>query len=661
MKRKIEKPNRKSIKLCNDAFRFYKNYGKKGDKKMPTGYDFCGWATKNDLKCGDGRTIRKNAFSSQNGKKVPLVWNHQWNNPENTLGHALLENREDGVYAYCYFNDTPSAAHAKTCVTHGDIMALSIAAGNLDQDGRDVVHGIIKEVSLVHAGSNPGAFIESFFNHTMPMDDDDDQAIIYTGETLIMHADDGKKKEDDEKNDPGDDDKKSDGKTVADVYKSMDEDQKAATAYLVNEAVKEVLQSKKDDEKGENEMKHNIFDSESAQAVSVLTHDDRMAILEEARRAGSLRDVLRHKKETEGLLITHGMNDGIILVHSIDDTGMETAKGNQTYGFNDPEMLFPEFKSVNGNAPEWISRNMDWVNKVMAAVHRTPFSRIKSTYANITEDEARARGYIKGKQKKEEVFTTLKRTTTPQTVYKLQKLDRDDVVDITDFDVIAWIRAEMRLMLNEEIARAVLIGDGRPSDSDDHISEEHIRPIVKDVPLFNVVTKVEVNTGATEEEIAKTTIKQIIKSRKNYKGSGNPTFFTTEDYLTEMLLLEDGIGHRLYRTEAELATALRVREIVTVEPMAGYELDIESKKYPLIGVVVNLADYNIGADKGGEISNFDDFDIDFNQYKYLIETRISGALIKPFSALTYVLDNGISGATLLSTGKNASKVADAEK
>lgn len=619
---------------------------------MPvTGYDFCGWATKNNLRCADGRTIRHGAFRPQDGCSVPLVWNHQHTTPENTLGHAILENKEEGVYAYCFFNATPSAAHAKECVAHGDVKSLSIFANNLEQENRDVIHGTIIEVSLVHAGANPGAFVESVLAHNMPMDDEDEEGIFYTGEGLsLSHADDGKtepKNNDSSKaGDPN-----NNGKTVKEAYDSMNDDQKRATAYLVKEAVieavKEAAGNNKDNKKGEDEMKHNVFDGDDQrEAIGALMHS-LTSVLEEAKKSGSLRETIREKvKEDE------------VLAHALDFSGMETAKGNQTYGFNDPSMLFPDFKTVNGNAPEWLSRNMDWVNKLMAQVHHTPFSRIKSTYANITEDEARARGYIKGKQKKEEVFTTLKRTTTPQTIYKLQKMDRDDVVDITDFDVIAWIRAEMRIMLNEEIARAVLIGDGRPTDSDDHISEEHIRPIVKDVPLFNIVRKVQVPAGATEEEIAKATVKEIIRSRKEYKGSGNPTFWTTEDVVTEMLLLEDGIGHRLYKTETELATALRVKESVTVEPMAGYELEIEGKKYPLIGTVVNMADYNIGADKGGEINNFDDFDIDFNQYKYLIETRISGALIKPFSAITYVLDNGISTASLSGKGVKITEKAD---
>lgn len=620
-----------------------------------TGYDFSGWATKNNLRCADGRIINQDAFSIQDGRRVPLVWNHQHNTPENTLGHAILENKDEGVYAYCFFNNTPSAEHAKSCVAHGDVTALSIYAKNLEHSGNHVVHGTIIEVSLVHSGANPGAFIESVLAHNMPMDDDDEEGIFYTGENIFLsHANNGEekvsKKEDPEPEKNEKPKKSDDEKTVKDVYETMNDDQKKATAYLVQEAIKEATkvvsennEEKDNKKKGDSEMKHNVFDKDDQNDMTDVLMHSLTEVLEDAKKNGSLREAIRSRKETDD-----------VLAHALDTTGMTKAVGNQSYGFNDPDMLFPEFRNVNGNAPEWLSRNMDWVNKLMAAVHRTPFSRVKSVYANITEDEARARGYIKGKQKKEEVFTTLKRSTSAQTVYKLQKMDRDDIIEITDFDVVAWLRSEMRLMLNEEIARAILIGDGRPTDSDDHISEEHIRPIVKDVPLYNITKKIVVDSGATEEEIAKATIKEIIRSRKEYKGSGNPIFWATEEAITEMLLLEDGIGHRLYKTEAELATALRVKEIVPVEPMEGYELEIESKKYPLIGTIVNLADYNVGADRGGEINNFDDFDIDFNQHKYLIETRISGALIKPFSALTYVLDNGISTMSL--AAKTSSKV-----
>lgn len=608
-------------------------------------HDFEGWATKNDLECSDGVTIRKDAFRVNNGKTVPLVWNHQHNSVEDVLGHAELENRDDGVYAYCYFNDTPKGEHAKKVVKHGDVVALSIWANNVQKVGRDVIHGVIREVSLVLAGANPGAFIESVMAHGISMGDDEDEGIVYTNEGIyISHADlkedeelrkkEGEEVGDEKEKTTKDDDKKEGGgRTVKQVLDDMSDEQKAAVGIIVEQAIKSA-KSESDDEEDDKEMKHRMFEGDQT-SDGVLSHSDMEKIFSDAKRLGSLREAVNAHIE-----------DGV-LSHSIDTTGMTTASGTQSYGFNDPSMLFPDYKSLN-NPPEWISRNMDWVNKVMSKVHHTPFSRIKSLYANITEDEARAKGYIKGNLKKEEVFTTLKRTTDPQTIYKKQKLDRDDIIDITDFDVVAWIRAEMRVMLDEEIARAILIGDGRPADSDDKIKEDHVRPVVKDVPLFNTIIKVTVPENATSEDIAKETIKAIIRGRKHYKGSGRPDFWTTEDVVTEMLLIEDQIGHSIYKTESELSTKLRVNEIIPVEPMEDYKVNITaggvSKEYPLIGVIVNLADYNVGADKGGEVNMFDDFDIDYNQQKYLIETRISGALVKPFSALTIVLDRGGSSA-----------------
>lgn len=575
---------------------------------MSIKYDFSGWATKNDIKCSDGRTIRKDAFKDCDGKVVPLVWNHDHDDPFNVLGHALLENRDEGVYTYGWFNDTEQGVNAKKLVDNGDISSLSIYANQLKQNSGDVLHGMIREVSLVLASANPGAYIDTVLSHG---DESDESAIIYTGEEIALyHAD--SEKEEEKKEEPVEETKKD--KTVKDVVDSMNEEQKTVLYALVGEALSE---SKDNNEEEDKDMKHNVFENE-ANTNEFLSHSDMEKIFNDAKKCGSLREA-----------VNNAIESGVIK-HSIDTTGMDVATGNQNYGFNDPDMLFPEYKSLN-NPPEWISREMGWVSKVMSGVHHTPFSRIKSVYANITEDEARARGYIKGRQKKNEVFTTLKRQTDPQTIYKLQKLDRDDIIDITDFDVVAWIRAEMRVMLNEEIARAILIGDGRLSSSDDKISEDHIRPIVSDVPLFNVPVMV---TSSNAKDI----INSIIRARKKYKGSGNPTFYTTEDILTEMLLLEDGIGHKLYKTEAELATALRVKEIVTVEPMEGHKVTIDGTEYPLIGTIVNLNDYNVGADKGGAISLFDDFDIDFNQYKYLIETRCSGALVKPFSALTVLLN-----------------------
>lgn len=626
-------------------------------------YDFCGWATKNDLKCADGLVIRHNAFKEDDGKQVPLVWNHDHTSPSVVLGHAILENRADGVFAYCYFNNTAAGQDAKETVMHGDVKSMSIWANNLAKMGNDVLHGVIREVSLVLAGANPGAFVESVLAHGETIDIDDTEGIIHTGEGIILaHSDDniqtGKEKEDDKMDGENKDTKKEGGgeKTVQEIYSGMTDEQKGAVAALVAQAAKGNGGSKKElehsdddpekkpkegeDEKEENEMKHNMFQGPQV-GGQVLSHSDMQQIFADAKRIGSLRDAVKENIESG------------VLAHSIDTTGMTNATGTQTYGFNDPSMLFPDYKSLN-NPPEWLSRDMDWVKVVMSGVHHTPFSRIKSVYANITENEARAKGYIKGKQKKTEVFTTLKRTTDPQTIYKLQKMDRDDIIDITDFDVVAWIKAEMRVMLDEEIARAILIGDGRPADAEDKIQEQHVRPIATDVPLFNIVKKVTPTANATEEDVAKLTIKEAIRARKGYKGSGNPTFFTTEDVLTEMLLLEDQIGHRLYKTEAELATAMRVSRIVTVEVMEGQSVKVnndptDTKLYPLIGIIVNLGDYNVGADKGGAVDMFDDFDIDFNQYKYLIETRISGALVKPYSAITLIRgDKGVAPTTLFS-------------
>jgi HK97 family phage prohead protease len=608
---------------------------------MPSNWDFAGWATKNDLQCTDGRIIRRDAFKVNDHTRVPLVWNHQHNDPKNVLGHAILENRDEGVYAYCYLNDSENGQNAKEQVKHGDVTSMSIWANNLQQSGHEVLHGVIREVSLVLAGANPGAYIESVMAHGEPMPDYDEEGLFYAGEGLeLAHAaeNDDKKPEESAKKNKEEDSKMeaeetknqdSGGETVRDVYETLTDKQKKAVAIIVGQAIQDSKSSKKSDEEDE-EVKHNVFDG-SENESTYLSHADVQQIFSDAKRLGSLREAVNQNFE-----------DGGVLAHAdIDTTGMTVATGSQTYGFNDPDMLFPDYKSLN-NPPEWISRETGWVQKVMSGVHHTPFSRIKSQFANITEDEARARGYLKGKQKKTEVFTTLKRTTDPTTIYKLQKLDRDDIIDITDFDVVAWIKSEMRVMLDEEIARAILIGDGRNTDDDSHIPEDHIRPIAKEVPLFNTKVLVTTSSDADSATVAKETINSVIRARKNYKGSGNPTFFTTEDVVTEMLLIEDGIGHKLYKTEAELATALRVSNIVTVEVMEGQTIEDESKNaLPLIGVIVNLADYNVGADKGGAVNMFDDFDIDFNQQKYLIETRISGALTKPFSALTILENKGV--------------------
>ena len=633
---------------------------------MADTYDFSGWATKNNLKCADGRIIRRDAFKVNDGKRVPLVWNHQHNSVGDVLGHAILENREDGVYAYGRFNNTRAGQEAKECLKHGDVESLSIWANNLEQVGSDVLHGVIREVSLVLAGANPGAFVESVMAHGEPMDDFDEEGIFYTGDGIfIEHSLNKKKKdEDDEDEDPDEEDdseededfddvddeeddssdeedkkvkkekelkhadeNNKDEKTVQDVIDTMNEEQQNVLYGLIGAIASD--ENNSSDKEEDEDMKHNIFDTEDTQEQNYLSHADMQQIFADAKRLGSLRDAVNENFEEGGVLAHAIPTDGMV--------GPSSATASQTYGFRDPDMLFPEYKSVNGNTPEWLKRNTEWVSVVMNGVHRTPFSRIKTTYADITEDEARARGYIKGNLKKEEVFTLLKRTTDPQTIYKKQKMDRDDIVDIIDFDVVAWIKAEMRIMLDEEIARAILIGDGRLASSDDKIQEAHVRPIVSDVDLFNVKVPV-------TEAGAKAQINSIIRARKKYKGSGNPTFFTTEDVVTEMLLLEDTIGHKLYKTEQELATALRVSKIVTVEVMEGAKVTIGNAEKNLIGVIVNLNDYNVGADKGGAINLFDDFDIDYNQYKYLMETRISGALIKPFSALTIYADSSNSSS-----------------
>lgn len=597
-------------------------------------YDFEGWATKNDLLCSDGVTIKRNAFSINDGKRVPLVWNHQHNSINDVLGHAMLENRDDGVWAKCSFNDSPAGKNAREAVKHGDVTSLSIWANNLQRVGNDIIHGVIREVSLVLAGANPGAFIESVVAHGEPFEEGDEEGLIYTNEKIfISHAEEttqeDKKEEDskmEEKKTIEPEKKEKSEKTVKEVLDTLTDEQKAAVGMML-QAITENSEKEIKKTKEDAEVKHNMFEG-SQQAY--ISHDDMGKIISDAKRLGSLREA-----------VNANIEEGGVLAHAIDTTGMTVGTGTQTYGINDASMLFPDYKNFT-DKPEWISRKMDWVSKVMSKVHHTPFSRIKSMYANITEDEARAKGYIKGKMKKEQVFTTLKRTTDPQTIYKRQKLDRDDIIDITDFDVVAWIKSEMRVMLDEEIARAILIGDGRQSDSDDKIKEDHVRCISKDAPLFNTVVKVTVAAGATQEEIAAETIKAIIRGRKQFKGSGKPDFWTTEDVTTEMLLLEDKMGHAMYKTEGELATKLRVNEIIPVEPMEGQTVSITeggvAKDYPIIGIVTNLADYNVGADKGGEVNLFDDFDIDYNQQKYLIETRISGALTKPFSALTIVLD-----------------------
>ena len=558
-------------------------------------YDFSGWATRNDIKCSDGRTIRKNAFKDNDGQTVPLVWNHSHNDPANVLGHALLENRDQGVYAYCTFNNSELGQTAKELVEHGDVTSLSIYANKLKQNGGDVIHGAIREVSLVLAGANPGAYIDSVMVHG---EESDEEAVIFTGENIsLSHAE--NKLQPEEKIE--EENTMAKEKTVQDVFNELTEEQKQVVYALIGQALED---AQDEEDEGDYEMKQNVFDNDEMNSGNVLSHSDMMDIISDAKRYGSMKDSF--------------------LAHT------------QTYGIENVDFLFPDPENVN-MPPTFIERDMGWVQKVMSGVHHTPFSRIKSMFADITADEARAKGYIKGNLKKEEVFTLLKRTTTPTTIYKKQKMDRDDVVDITDFDVIAWLKKEMRLMLDEEIARAILVGDGRLSSSDDKINETNVRPILTDEDLYTVKANITVAANATGSEKAKAFIDEVIRSRKDYKGSGNPTLFTTEDMVTECLLLEDSMGHKLYKSEAELATTLRVKEIVTVEVMEGVK---DKNSHEVAGIIVNLADYNVGADKGGAVNMFDDFDIDYNQQKYLIETRCSGALIKPYSAIALAFVTG---------------------
>lgn len=613
---------------------------------MPTGYDFCGWATKNDLLCSDGRTIRRGAFASDDGKKVPMVYQHQHTSIDNVLGHAILENRDEGMYAYCYLNESDTGKMAKELVRHGDICAMSIYANKLKQIGNDVVHGEIKEVSLVLAAANPGAAIESVvLEHSDGSTEE--EAIIYSGEDtqykILSHAETptqtssdktvndilngmseakknvlyymlAKVSETDEEAENDDTIEDSDirhadvsgGRTIQDIFDTFTPDEKKVAFFLIGKAIEESGSMEQsdipniDDESEENEtMKHNVFENNQVDNdETVLSHAEIEEIFRDTKQYGTLKNSA----------LAHGVTN--------------------------IEYLFPDAKTVT-TTPELIKRNDDWVSKVMGSVHRTPFSRIKSTAANLTEDEARAKGYIKGKLKKEEVFSLLKRTTEPTTIYKKQKLDRDDVVDITDFDVVAWIKSEMRMMLNEEIARAILIGDGRLTSSDDKIPEDHIRPVAFDSELYTVPINVTLPVGATEDDTAKEIIRSIIKGRKEYKGSGNPVMYTTEDLLTDMLLMEDKMGRVVYDSVTKLATALRVSEIVTVPVMEGLK---DSEGYAVVAVIVNLADYNVGADRGGEVNMFDDFDIDYNAMKYLIETRCSGALTKPYSAMVVKMD-----------------------
>lgn len=634
---------------------------------MAKKFDISGWATKADMLCSDGVIIKKGAFKDCDGVTVPLVWNHQHNSPNEVLGHALLENRDDGVYAYCTFNDTDAGQTAKLLVQHGDVNRFSIYANKIKRRGSDVIHGVIRELSLVLAGANPGAVIDTVMMHG---EDSYEEGYISSGEYIenvgnLFHSDDtatkgdkemadntkkqGNQSEDEtikdvfdtlsdkqkqavyamigqilEENgiDPDDDDNKNvkhseddpeEGgksgkeKTIGDVFNSMTDEQKNVVYAMIGQALEDAGvtddedEEDEEDEGGSNNMKHNVFDNSDymtgdADDREVLSQSEFKEIMNEARRNGSLKDAF----------IQHGITN--------------------------VDYLFPDAQTVD-KEPGFIKRNDDWVAKVMNKVHHTPFSRIKSVFANITADEARAKGYVKGKKKVDEVFPLLKRVTTPVTVYKKQTLDRDDVIDIVDMDVVAWLKKEMRMMLDEELARAILVGDGRNQSSSDKINEQNIRPIWTDDDVYTVKAAVPITKETTGPEKAKAFIKVAIRSRKEYKGSGNPDMYIDEDILTECLLLEDNNGRVIYDTVEKLATALRVQEIIPVPVMENMKREKGANTHILGGIYVNLNDYNVGADKGGAVNMFDDFDIDYNQQKYLIETRCSGAMVTPYGAV----------------------------
>lgn len=563
---------------------------------LPEQSDFHGWATRNDLKCSDGRTIKRDAFKHNDGKIVPLVWNHQHNSPDYIVGRALLLNHADGIYTYGQFNDTPKGILSKQLVEHGDIRSLSICANQLKHQGSDVIHGEIREVSLVLAGANPGAFIESVIKHG---EASEEEAIIYSGEEYGIHHGD-EPSEIAEKKDEGAEEKpaEKEDKSLKAILSTLNDEQKDAVTAVVGMILEN--QDNPDEDikhnfEGGNPVKENAFEKTGAQG-NELNHAEIMDAIKDSKRHGSMRESF----------LQHG-------IEQID-------------------YLFPDHKNLD-HAPIFIKRDTAWVSKVMKKVHHTPFSRIRSLFADITEDDARAKGYIKGNMKKEEFFGLIKRTTQPTTVYKKQKMHRDDIIDITDFDVVAWLKGEMRGMLDEELARAYLIGDGRDPSSDDKINEQNIRPIWTDDDLFTIKVTIDAAVYNTADKRAKQFIRSVIKARKNYKGSGSPDLYTTEDMLTDCLLLEDNNGRVIYETVEKLARTLRVNEIITVPVMEGVSRSVDGNTHNLLGLVVNLNDYNVGADKGGAVNMFEDFDIDYNAEKYLIETRCSGALTVPFSAM----------------------------
>ena len=586
--------------------------------KMAIDYDCSGWATKANTRCYDGLTIAPDAFKECDGKTVPMVYNHDHSSVDNVIGHCLLKNRPQGVYCYAKFNDTDTGRTAKACVENGDLNAFSIYANGLQKVGKTVKHGFIREVSLVLAGCNPGALIDEVVKHSADEDYDEGEAFIYNDEGLSLthgldpegnpleelthSADDGN---DTKQEDAGMADEEKNGKTLKEVYNSMTDEQKECCHALVG-LVMEAADSEDGEDDGEEDttVKQNVFDRDTTETVLKHSIGDINAVIKGAKSSGTMKAAFENS----------------------DITGEELAY--LSHGIDNVEWLFPDDKVLD-NPPRIIDKDQTWVGKVMSAVHHIPFSRFKSMFADLTEEDACAKGYIKGNFKKEQVFGLLRRSTSPTTVYKKQKMDRDDVIDITSFDVIAWLKSEMRLKLNE-IARAILIGDGRPAASEDKVDENCIRPVFNDADLFTIKVQVSTTGLTAVEDKYKAAIKSILRSRKEYKGAGTPTLFTTEDALTEMLLLEDTIGHALYADEAALARKLRVSNIVTVPQMEGMK---GAKGGDLFGIIVNLSDYTVGADKGGAVSMFDDFDIDFNAMKYLIETRCSGALTTPYSAI----------------------------
>ena len=607
-------------------------------------YDFGGIATKYGIRCEDGLVLNRGAFSGCNGKKVPLVWNHGHNDVENVIGHAVLEEREDCVYAHCKLNNSKKAQHTRECLANDDLDALSIYANKLQRVGADVKHGVIREVSVVLGGCNPGAVIDRSsvaMAHGIDIEDADDldEAVIYHSidsveiemeleeeekEMAIKHA----STEEEEPKKASEESGES-GETVKDVFDTLTDKQKKACYAIIGAAIQEA-KGGSDSKEEEEDMKHNVFETEDngfqGPAISMA---DRKQVLADIKRYGSLTESIKHHMESENGVLAHAITPATYPTNEDGTT--------QTYGIANIDWLFPDVKNFTSGAPEFIMRDQGWANKLLSAVHHTPFSRVKMMFADITADEARAKGYIKGNLKYEEVFTLLKRKIDPQTVYKKQKFDRDDIVDITDFDVVAWVKQEMRGMLNEEIARAILVGDGRSAAYEDKISEDHIKPVYNDAELFTIRVKLPYVASETEDARAKRVIRAAIKARVDYKGSGNPTMYTTAGFHTDMLLLEDSQGYPLYKTDTELATKCRVKEIEEVEIMQGVNrsetVEGRTTVYDLAAIIFNPTDYNVGTDRGGEINSFEQFDIDYNQQKYLMETRISGALVRPKSAI----------------------------